>query len=298
MAGAEHVLRSGDLLVRAVRRVVDSALELARLEPLRVVAGARDQQHLAVVEDDGVHGADRVLGGQHVPLAVGALLGRAGAHRVGDRVGDLVHRVVVGGRGAGAVDGDAPADAVGARRDLGGTDRRLRPTRADRQGLEVGPVLPAGGRVVPEEGERGVRGRRLVPEPEVVLLADADDRRALGGLGDQRLAVALGTAGQLDLHGLGAGVGVGDGREGEVVVAPAGLLPAVRHVVRASWARGLEAGVLHEVGGGGGLGDGEEQSRGEGSHGQQGRVSSGAGGSSAGGSSEHQLVLLAVRLPA
>ena len=87
-----------------------------------------------------------------------------------------------------------------------------------------------------------------------------------------------------------------DGGEGEVVVAPAGLLPAVRHVARTG---GLEAGVLHEVGGGGGLRGDEEQPRGEGAHGQQGGTASGTGGSSElrSGSTEHQLVLLACAAP-
>src|SRR5690606_6312482 len=107
---------------------------------------------------------------------------------------------------------------------------------------------------------------RLVPQAQVVLLARRHHGRAVGGLGDQRLAVAVRAAGQLDPHRLVAAAGVGGGGEREVVVTPAGLLPAVRHVAGAG---GLEAGVLDQVGGGGGLRRGEEQARGEGADGQQ-----------------------------
>ena len=60
--GAEHVLRRRDHLVRPVDRVVHRAdVNVPASNCSSLLPEPGDQQHLAVVEDDGVHGADRVL---------------------------------------------------------------------------------------------------------------------------------------------------------------------------------------------------------------------------------------------
>ncbi len=271
MARAEHVDGGRDRLEGPVRRVVDGGGEGTRVELGDVVARARDQQHLAVLQHDRVHRTHRVLRRDHLPLPLGALLRGARTGRLRRDGAHLLQRVVVGGERAHPVDRQTPRDLVGVGRNGRRTDLRARPGRADGRILQVGPVLPARRRVTAEHGHRHVRGVRLVPGGQVVLLARRDGRGAGAVLRDQRLAVAVHAAGERDLHRLGAAVRVGDGGEGEVVVAPAGLGPAGRHV-GAGGSGGLETGIGEQIGrtGRGLLRCGEQQARGHRPDGKQG----------------------------
>src|SRR5205085_2096725 len=86
-----------------------------------------------------------------------------------------------------------------------------------------------------------------VPDRQVVLLARGHGGGARRGLEHHGLAVAVGAAGDRDLHGPASPVRGGGEGEAEVVVAVAGLLPATGEAVGA---HGLHARVLYEVGGG------------------------------------------------